>query len=251
MKDFFSRYKGVIFDLDGTLIDSMHVWDHVCRDWLIAAGTEPAAIPSAAAGCPGLEEILAPMNLTEAAEYVIHRFSIAAGMAAEEIIAQWEAMVLEQYRETVPLKPGAAELLRTLAGRGIKIAIATSCFPACCEAVLNRHGIRQYFSAIVYTDEVKRNKSFPDIWLAAASRLGLTAEVCLVFEDLYGALKGARSAGMGFAAVYDDTCADWPAMQAEADVALRSPVEALVTNNVKHFENIEMYLSAPAHSPNR
>jgi HAD superfamily hydrolase (TIGR01509 family) len=222
MKDFFSQYKGAIFDLDGTLIDSMHVWDSVCRDWLIAAGTEPAAIP------PGLEADLAPMSLTEAAGYVARHFSTAAtGVMAADIIAQWEAMVLRQYGETVPLKPGAAELLRALAARGIKLAIATSCFPACCEAVLNRHGIRQYFSAIVYTDAVKRNKSFPDIWLAAASHLGLAAEVCLVFEDMYGTLKGVRAAGMGFAAVYDDTCADWPAMQAEADVALQSPAEAL------------------------
>ncbi|GHV43763.1 beta-phosphoglucomutase [Spirochaetia bacterium] len=213
------QYAGAIFDLDGTLIDSMHVWDHVCRDWLLAGGVDEASVP------PGLEGDLSSLTLGQAAEYVIRHFSIT--IKPKDIIAQWEAMVLGQYRESLPLKPGAAELLRALAGRGIRLAIASSCFPGCCEAALNRHNIRKYFSAIVYTDEVKRDKGFPDIWLAAASRLGLPPESCVVFEDMYGALKGVRAAGMGFVAIHDDSCADWPAMQAEADLALGSPVEAL------------------------
>jgi HAD superfamily hydrolase (TIGR01509 family) len=219
MLNFFSRYAGAIFDLDGTLIDSMHVWDHISRDWLIAGGTDPARIPA------DMEAAFVSMTIAETTAYVIRRFGIP--LSQEEIAARWQAMVLGQYQKTVPLKPGAAELLRALAERGIKLAVATSCFPACCEAALNRHGIGKYFSAIIYTNEVKRNKSFPDIWLAAASRLGLAPETCVVFEDMYGALKGVRAAGMGFAAIYDDTCADWPAMRSEADLALLTPAEAL------------------------
>ncbi|GHV08091.1 beta-phosphoglucomutase [Spirochaetia bacterium] len=214
-----SRYKGAIFDLDGTLIDSMHVWDHIDRDWLTAKGIASAAIPF------DIEAVLATMTPVESAEYMIRQFNIP--LSPGEIIHQWEAMALEQYQKTVPLKPGAAELLRALSDQGVKLAIATSCFPACCEAALDRLDIRKYFSAILYTDEVKRNKTFPDIWLAAASRLGLAPESCAVFEDMYGALRGVRAAGMGFAAVYDGTCADWPAMQAEADLVLRTLTEAL------------------------
>ncbi|GHT69189.1 haloacid dehalogenase [Spirochaetia bacterium] len=214
MLQFLNKYAGAIFDLDGTLIDSMHVWDHISRDWLIAGGIDPALIPA------DMETAFVSMTIAETTAYVIDHFGIP--LSQKEIAAQWEAMALGEYQENVPLKPGAAELLRVLAERGIKLAIATSSFPACCEAALGRHDIRKYFSAIVYSGEVKRNKTFPDIWLAAASRLDLAPKSCVVFEDMYAALKGVRAAGMGFVAVYDDTCANWPAMQAEADLALES-----------------------------
>jgi beta-phosphoglucomutase-like phosphatase (HAD superfamily) len=115
----------------------------------------------------------------------------------------------------------------------MKLAIATSCFPSACEALLSRCQIRDCFSAVVYTDEIKDesghtlNKTFPDIWLASAGRLGVPPEKCLVFEDLYAALKGVRAAGMGIAAVWDESCEDWPAFSAGADLALRYPGEAL------------------------
>jgi HAD superfamily hydrolase (TIGR01509 family) len=211
-----TSYEGAIFDLDGTLTDSMHVWDRVCRDWLIAQNRRPH---------PGLEEDIASMTLTQSAEYVRDRFDIP--LRLEEIIAGWEGMVLGQYERTVPLKRGAAELLRRLAGRGLRLAIATSCFPAACEAVLGRNGIRDYFSLILYTDQAKRDKGFPDLWLACAEGLGLAPEKCVVFEDMYRAAAGVRAAGMGFIAVYDDTNKHWEATAAEADRAIRSLEELL------------------------
>ena len=140
---------------------------------------------------------------------------------------------MEEYRRRVPLKPGAADLVRALACRGMKLAIATSCFPAACEALLSRCQIKGYFSVLVYTDEIKDeagqtlNKTFPHVWRAAAARLGTPPEKCLVFEDMYAALKGVRAAGMGIAAVWDAACEDWPAFSAGADLAISSPQEAL------------------------
>jgi beta-phosphoglucomutase-like phosphatase (HAD superfamily) len=206
MKKNIREYRGAIFDLDGTLVDSMHLWDHLCRDWLSAKGKKPEA---------DLEKILAPMTVNQGAEYVIRRYGITLSPA--EIISQWEGMVLEQYRTTVPLKKDTAALIRELYGAGLRLAVVTSCFPAACEAVLSRHGLRSFFSAVLYTDEVSKDKSHPDIWLAAAERLGLESAECVVFEDSYHAMKGARDAGMGFVAVYDDTCAEWERMKAEAD----------------------------------
>jgi 16S rRNA pseudouridine516 synthase len=143
-------------------------------------------------------------------------------------------MVEEAYLTKVPLKRGAGELVKTLAGRGMKLGIATSSFPRICEGVLSRHKIRPYFSSLVYTDEMKshdgrvRNKSCPDIWLASASCLGSPPEKCVVFEDLHDSLTGCRAAGIGgFAAIYDDTTPDWLALKAEADLALEYPGEAL------------------------
>jgi HAD superfamily hydrolase (TIGR01509 family) len=143
-------------------------------------------------------------------------------------------MVEEAYLTKVPLKKGADTLLKNLAKRGMKLGIATSSFPRICEGVLIRLQIRPYFSSIVYTDDMTgpdgqvRNKSCPDIWLAAASRLGVPPRKCVVFEDLYDSLTGCRSAGIGgFAAIYDDTNPDWLFLRAEADLALEYPGEAL------------------------
>jgi HAD superfamily hydrolase (TIGR01509 family) len=209
VKKSISDYRGAIFDLDGTLIDSMHVWDHLCRNWLLARGKTPEA---------GLERDIAPMTLAQSAEYVIRRYGFTSSPG--EIIAQWQGMVLESYKTAIPLKKETAALVRELHGAGLKLAMVTSCFPAACEAVLQRHCLRSLFSEILYTGEAGRDKSFPDIWLAAADRLGLDSAACIVFEDAYHALAGVRAAGMAFAAVYDDTCVEWKLMKAEADWAI-------------------------------
>ncbi|MDR0689390.1 MAG: HAD family phosphatase [Spirochaetaceae bacterium] len=206
MKKDIRDYRGAIFDLDGTLIDSTHVWDHLCRDWLLAQGKSPEV---------RLERDIEMMTLTQSAEYVRRRYGIT--LSAREIIARWEGMALGAYETTVALKEETAALARELYGLGRALAVVTSCFPAACEAVLRRHGLRDLFSAVLYTDEAPGDKSRPDIWTAAARRLGLEGASCIVFEDASYALRGIRAAGMAFAAVYDDTCTDWEWMKAEAD----------------------------------
>lgn len=216
-KGFFSSFKGAVFDLDGTLADSMGLWEEVDRIWLerrhIRAPEDIAAI-------------FASMTVTGAAEYAIRRFG--AGPGPEEIVREWRDMVLEQYRGTVPLKEGARELIRFLIRRGIKLAVATSCFPAACEGFLARQGLREAFSALVYTDEMRAedgrilNKDNPRIWRTAAEGLGLAPEDCVMFEDRYEALMGGRAAGMGVVAVWDASCPDWSLLETEADLALRS-----------------------------
>ncbi|MDR2364188.1 MAG: HAD family phosphatase [Spirochaetaceae bacterium] len=206
MKKDIRDYPGAVFDLDGTLIDSMHVWDHLCRDWLLAQGKKPEA---------DLERAIETMTVTQSAEYVRRRYGF--DLSPKEIISRWEGMALGAYETTVALKQETAALARELYGRGRALAVVTSCFPAACEAVLRRHGLGELFPAVLYTDEAPRDKRFPDIWLAAAERLGLAPASCIVFEDAYYALRGVRAAGMAFAAVYDDACKEWELMKAEAD----------------------------------
>jgi HAD superfamily hydrolase (TIGR01509 family) len=212
MKKSIRDYEGAIFDLDGTLIDSMHLWDRLCRDWLVEQGKKPEA---------ALEKNIETMTLTQAAEYVIRDYGFDC--SPREIIRQWEERTLEYYKTTAALKKETADLARALYDEGRTLAVVTSCFPGACEAVLRRHGLGDLFSAVIYTDEAPRDKSFPDIWRAAAKRLELEPACCIVFEDAYHALKGVREAGMAFAAVYDDTCAEWELMKAEADWVIGSP----------------------------
>jgi HAD superfamily hydrolase (TIGR01509 family) len=207
-----TQYKAAIFDLDGTLIDSMRVWDRVCRDWLYRRGIR---------GGGALEREIAAMTLTQSAEYVIRRYGVPLSPA--EIQVEWEDTVLRRYRHEVPLKEGAAELVKALSARGVKLGIATSCFPAACEAVLARHGIRDYFSAILYTDQSMRDKTFPDVYRACAERLGVAPEDCVVFEDFPPAVSGVRAAGMGLVAVYDGSSApQWETFKKQADAAAAS-----------------------------
>ena len=190
----------------------MNVWHNVAADWLIAGGYDAPAT---------LDSDVAHMTLTEAADYVIKRFGVH-GVTPAQMIDDWKRAVLHQYEHTVPLKAGVRELLQSFAESGTKLAIATSSFPDACEAVLARHGVRQYFSAIVYSTDAGRNKTFPDIYLAAAKALGVPPESCLVFEDLYAALSGVRAGGMDIAAVYDESGkAHWDEFKAQADFAFR------------------------------
>lgn len=206
-----SAYRAAIFDLDGTLVDSMRAWDNICRDWLLAKGQTPAH---------SLEQEIKLMTLTEAAEHVICRFGVA--LTPAQIIAEWQQMVLGLYQNRLALKQGAAELLTALAARGLKLALATSCFPAACEAVLRRYDLWRLFSAVVYSDEVARGKTCPDIWLACAARLGVAPQDCVVFEDLRAAGLGIRAAGMDFVAVHDASCQEWELLSAEVDMAVLS-----------------------------
>ena len=205
-------YRAAIFDLDGTLADSMRAWDHICRDWLTSRGK---------AAEDNLEQNIKQMTITESAEYVICTYGFT--LEPSQIKAEWEAMVIQQYKETIPLKDGAEELVRMLKAKGKQLAIATSCFPAACEAILKRFKIRDCFSVIVYTDEVSRDKTYPDLYLTVARRLAVPPESCVVFEDLPAALSGVRAAGMGMAAVYDDSSAEaWQRFKQAADFAIYS-----------------------------
>ena len=109
-----------------------------------------------------------------------------------------------EYLNNVKLKAGVVEFLSLLKTLNIKIGLATSSSKALLEAVLHANGIYHYFDSITLTDEVSRGKSFPDVYLLAAKKLGVSPEECIVFEDILPAVKGAKAAGMKVVGVYDD-----------------------------------------------
>lgn len=192
-----NNIKGVIFDLDGTLVDSMGVWAKIDVDYLNNLGHE---VPN------NLKEEITHLGFKEVAKYFKKRFNIAD--SEEEIMKIWHDMAYIKYKENIKLKPGAREFLKQLKESNIKIGLATSNSYPLLEVSLKSNDIFDLFDSITITGEVSRGKNFPDVYLLAAERLGLDPKDCAVFEDILPAVKGALSAGMKVFAVEDHTVSD-------------------------------------------
>ena len=186
------NFKAVIFDLDGTLIDSMGIWARIDEEYLSSFGY---TVPK------NLQEEITHLTLTETANYFKLRFNIVDSI--ENIIATWHEMALIHYTYHIKLKANVIPFLDSLKKKNIKIALATSNSIPLLEATLKNNGIYNYFDAITTTEEVKKSKDNPDIYLLSAKKLNVLPEDCLVFEDIVQAVKGAKKAGMTVYAIYD------------------------------------------------
>lgn len=188
-----NNIKAAIFDLDGTLVDSMGLWEKIDIDYLNMIGYEK---PN------NLKEEINHLSFQQTAVYFKERFSIDDSL--EVIMNTWHTMAYSEYKNNVKLKNGAKEFLLSLKNKGIKIGLATSNSTPLLEVCLKANGIYDLFDAITITAETKRDKSFPDVYLLSAKKLNTNPENCIVFEDILPAVQGAKSAGMKVVAV-DDT----------------------------------------------
>ena len=199
--------QAAIFDLDGTLLDSMWVWYRVDEAFFAARGIP---IPDDYA------QALHAMTFREVAEYTIERFHLPE--TPEAVMAEWNAQSFLLYQNEVKLKPGAKEYLEALRARGVKLAVATALTHELLEAVLKSNGIFDWFSACTSLDEVARGKGCPDIYLYTAKKLGVPPENCAAYDDIYKSIEGIKAAGMKACAVYEPlSFQDWDKMCALAD----------------------------------
>ena len=184
--------KGAIFDLDGTLLDSMSIWDTIGEDYLRSLGIEPRE---------NLAETFKTFTLEESAEY--YRTHYGVTLSVEEIVNGVNLMIEDFYRNTVLLKEGVADFLAKLSNDGVKMCIATVTDKYLVEAALIRLNVRQYFGEIFTTAEVGCGKNDPKIYRTALAYLGTEKHETLVFEDVLHALMTAKNDGFPVAAVYD------------------------------------------------
>ena len=185
--------KAVIFDMDGTIIDSMWVWHQVDIEFLKKYKRELPA---------DLLKNIEGMSFTETASYFKKRFKLAQGI--EDIKNEWVDMVRDYYSSVIEIKKGVKEFLNYLKENNYRIGMATSNFRDLVDVVLKRNNIYEYFESIVTTCEVSRDKTSPDVFLEAAKRLDVKPANCLVFEDSISGITGARAAGMKVTAIYDE-----------------------------------------------
>lgn len=183
--------KGAIFDLDGTLFDSLWVWEEIDKRFLFKRGYD---VP------PDYSQAISALGFRASAEYTIRRFGLDE--KPESLMAEWMDMARNFYAHEIKLKHGAEEFLRRLVGSGIKAGVATSSSADLYIPALKNNGIYGLFSAIMDTTDI-RGKDFPDVYLAVAQKLKFNPSECVVFEDLPAALKSAKSGGFKTIAVFD------------------------------------------------
>ena len=202
---------GAIFDFDGTLLDSMFIWDTIGEDYLRTLGKEPHE---------DLKETFMTLTLEEAAEYYREYYKVT--LSVSEIVDSINAMVEGIYRTKVTLKPGVTDYLRLLKESGVKMCVATVTDRYLVEDTLERLGILHYFSEIFTCVEVGYGKDKPIIYQKALEHLGTAKEETFVFEDSLFALETAKTDGFPTVGVYDMHESRQEEMKRLADCYVRS-----------------------------
>lgn len=198
---------GAIFDMDGTLLDSMPMWGQLCESYLCGRGIQPR---------PDLRESVRCMSLRVAASYLQEAYAIPASV--ETVLAEILALADAEYRERLPLKPGAAAFLRALHARAIPMCVATAGDRTLADAALTRCGVRDYFIDIVTCADVGQDKGSPRIYERALERLGTARAQTPVFEDALYAARTAHNAGFPVVALRDESEPHQEALCTLADV---------------------------------
>lgn len=186
------KIEAVIFDLDGTLADSMGIWKEIDIAYL---GKFQIPLPE------DLQYKIEGMSFTETACYFKERFQIPDSIA--EIKADWNHMAWDKYEKDVALKPGADEFVKQCHSNGLKLGIATSNSRELVENFTKVHGLNAYFTSIMTSCDVQKGKPAPDIYLRTAGELEARPEKCLVFEDIVMGIQAGKAAGMRVCAVED------------------------------------------------
>lgn len=185
--------KFAIFDMDGTLVDSMGFWNRLSDEFLARRGFPP--LP------PELQEESIALTMEGTANLFIRAYRLPE--TPEQICAEVNGLMEAHYRSDVPLKPGAADFLERLKKAGFKMCIASSTNPVLIDICLRRLGVRDCFEFLLSCEEVGEGKNRPTVYLEAARRLGGTLEDTVIFEDILVAAQTAKQAGFSLGVIYD------------------------------------------------
>ena len=181
----------ILFDLDGTLIDSNGIWEQIDLDFLGRHGLAPTEEYRHTVG-----HSIFPV----AAEFTRSYYGLP--MTAEEIMAEWLEDARGAYAR-VPLKEGAGEFVAQCAAQGLDMALLTACEPTLCRIALERHGLAPRFRDVVLVQEMGLEKRDPEVYALACARLGVAPADCVFYEDAPDNCAAAKTAGMTVVGVYD------------------------------------------------
>lgn len=185
--------KGFIFDVDGTLLDSMGIWLNAASNRLRELGKKPEK---------GLDHHLATMTMKDGATYVKEKYGLEEDI--ETIINDTNKYAIKKYLEINHAKPYIKEFLEEAKKRNIPMVVATSSDRIIIEKMFEKLSLLKYFDKIYTCSEIGKGKTEPDIYFEASEYLGLKPEECWVFEDALHAAETVKSAGFKLAGVYDE-----------------------------------------------
>ncbi len=187
------NYDLAIFDMDGTIVDSMWIWKELAHRSFTSRGVQ---VPESMA------KDMSEMEFLDAAQYCIQQSGHE--ITKEQLVTEWTMEARSMYEGEVTLKSHTRELLDHLKSIGLTLCLTTANYRDVAVAVLNRFGLSSYFDSITVTEEANAGKSQPDVFLLTASKHGADPKRCIVFEDSLYAVQGAKAAGMSVVGVYDD-----------------------------------------------
>ena len=197
-----------IFDMDGTLVNSMPYWENLATEFLGSKGVQTIE--------PDILERIKPMTMSESSALFIQEYNLPG--TAESVAAEMNAMMDEHYRKDIPLKSGAAAYLEALHRKGVAMCVASATAEELMGACLTRLGVAHYFSFLLSCETVGTGKNRPDVYWESAKRLGAQPEEIAVYEDALYAAETAKSAGFYTVAVRDDSNQlHWESLTALAD----------------------------------
>ena len=185
--------QAVIFDLDGTMTDSMWIWEEIDQEFF---RQQNIPMPE------NLHAEIEGMSFTETAQYFIRTYQLP--QTVDEVKTLWNQIALDKYVHETTLKPGLLAFLQLLKENNIKIGIATSNSRLLLDAFLDARNLTGYIDAITTSCDVNKGKPEPDVYLKTAEKLAVSPEHCLVFEDIPMGILAGKRAGMTVCAVEDD-----------------------------------------------
>lgn len=186
------NFQAAIFDLDGTLLNSMDVWEQIDIEFLQRRNLTATKNYVAQ---------ICARSFEEAAQYTIDLFGLNESVPA--IVEEWNRMAVSKYKNDVGLMPYALDYLLRLKAEKVKLAVATGLPAELYMPCLQSNGIYELFDAICSTEQTPRGKEHPDVFLLAAKELAVSTQECIVFDDVLPAVKSAKQAGMMVYGVYD------------------------------------------------
>jgi HAD superfamily hydrolase (TIGR01509 family) len=217
MKNAQMNFSGIIFDLDGTLIDSMSAWENIGSSFLKKHGIDPRE---------DLNKVIKTMSFAESARYFIAVYGVK--MTEEQVGDEINGMIRENYQKHIRLKPFVKETLDQYLNQGIKMAILTATHKSLTELVLSRYGLLSHFEFILTSGMVGLPKSQPEIYHQAAKQLALPKQQIAIFEDALYCIQAARASGCYLVGVYDESSKnDWDEIKNSSDCTIMSFKELL------------------------
>ena len=198
MKLLGKEIKAVIFDMDGTLIDSTGIWHEIDKAFFNKRNMELPA---------DYAQHIVHLGLTQAAIYTKETYHLQESV--QDIIKEWHDMSVDMYKYHVPLKEGTLELLELFKSNSVKMAIATANDEPLYRPCIERLGIGDYFDAIADVNTAKEGKQSAKIYLDLAKKMGAKPQNTLVLEDMPTCVKTAFKSGFITVAVYDNASKDY------------------------------------------